>query len=95
MIFTISVISSVYKYINNLPLNDIKKENIEKENEIIESSDKNYQKIEIKNFKNISFETLKKELYSQCKKFNFCEIVFDRTNAWIIKILKKKSLIYL
>ncbi|WP_321469999.1 hypothetical protein [Halarcobacter sp.] len=85
MIFTISVISSVYKYINNIPLNNIKKEKDEEVNEIIESSDKNFQKIEIKNFKNISFESLKNELYSQCKKINFCEIVFDRRNAWIIK----------
>lgn len=85
MIFTISVISSVYKYIYNMLFTEIKKEHNEKPNEVIESSDKNFQKIEIKNFKNISFESLKKELYSQCKKFNFCEIVFDRTNVWIIK----------
>lgn len=83
-VFCVSAISSLYNYLNPKPLNNI--ETVEEETrDIIQISNKDVHEIVIHDKHKTDFESLKNELYEKYKKLGFNEVVFDRSNSWILK----------
>jgi len=84
-VFFVSALSSVYNLVNPRPLNISVKEIDQTKKNIDISSIGNNHSIAIDDKYKTSFESLKKELYEQYKQHGFTEIVYDRSNSWILK----------
>ncbi len=85
LVFSISALSSVYKYINPKPLNESTKNMEEPLKEIIQSSRRGLHKLIIQDKYNVDFNSLKKELEEQYLRLGFSELAYSRKNSWLIK----------
>lgn len=83
-VFTVSVLSNIYLFINNRPVNKLKKDD-DKPKDITYTSEDGNHNIKIDTKYNISFNTIKDELYEQYKNLDFNNIVYDRDYSWILK----------
>jgi len=89
-VFFVSALSSVYNLVNPRPLNKSLKDIEQIKKKIDISSINNNHSVTIDDKYKTSFQSLKKELYEQYKVHGFTEIVYDRSNSWILKNPKEE-----
>lgn len=84
-VISITSLGSLYKLLHPLKIKQIKKKKTPIKRQITYYDKVNSHKVVIPEELNHKFENIKEELLKEYAKLNFNNIVYDRTNSWIIK----------